>query len=145
MAYRTANNTLVYGAGTNISNVFGSPQIIDTTNAAPALRITQKGTTVGSSRALVVEDQTTPDQNCFIIDQSGNVGVGVSNDPANNPWVAGSSKVEVIGDVKATTFSNGTGPAFSINGTASHTGGSQTLDLLVTINGTNYRLGLRPA
>jgi len=129
---------------TSNTNTFSAPQIIDTTSTTPALRITQKGVVSGQSRAIVVEDETSPDQNCFIIDQSGNVGVGVSNDP-NNPWVAGSSKVDVIGNVKATTFSNGTGPAFSINGTAAHTGGPDTLDLLVTINGVNYRLGLRPA
>jgi len=34
---------------------------------------------------------------------------------------------------------------FNPTATAAHTGGSDTLDLLVTINGTNYRIGLRPA
>jgi hypothetical protein len=129
---------------TSNTNSFSAPQIIDTTFSTPALRITQKGIVSGQSRAIVVEDENTPDQNCFIIDQSGNVGVGVSNDPNNNPWVAGSSKVEVIGDVKATTFSNGTGPAFSVNSTSAHTGGTDTLDLIVTIGGVQYRVGLRP-
>lgn len=129
---------------TSNTNNFSAPQIIDTTSSTPALRITQKGIVAGQSRAIVVEDETTPDQNCFIIDQSGNVGVGVSNDPNNNPWVAGSSKIEVIGDVKATTFSNGTGPAFSVNSTSAHTGGTDTLDLIVTIGGVQYRVGLRP-
>lgn len=129
---------------TSNTNSFSAPQIIDTTSSTPALRITQKGIVAGQSRAIVVEDETSPDQNCFIIDQSGNVGVGVSNDPVT-PWVAGSSKVEVVGNIKSTTLSTGAGPAFSVNSTASHTGGTDTLDLIVTIGGVNYRIGLRPA
>ena len=143
LTYKNAQGNVVYGAATNLANVFGAPQIIDTTNSAPALRITQKGTTAGLSRALVVEDSLSPDQNCFIIDQSGNVGVGVSNDPLT-PWVAGSSKVEVVGNVKSDTFSNGSGPTFSINSLASHTGGSDTIDAIITIGGVQYRMGLRP-
>lgn len=129
---------------TSNTNSFSAPQIIDTTSSTPALRITQKGVVSGQSRAIVVEDETSPDQNCFIIDQSGNVGVGVSNDPVT-PWVAGSSKVEVVGNIKSTTLSTGAGPAFSVNSTSAHTGGTDTLDLIVTIGGVNYRIGLRPA
>jgi hypothetical protein len=145
MFFRDANGNQRTIPTQSTSNVFSSPQVIDTTSTTPALRITQKGIVAGQSRAIVVEDETTPDQHCFIIDQSGNVGVGVSNDPNNNPWVAGSSKVEVVGNVNATTLSTGSGPTFSINGTASHTGGSDTLDAIVTINGVNYRIALRPA
>ena len=36
-------------------------------------------------------------------------------------------------------------PYIKSAGTSSHTGGSDTLDLLVTIGGVNYRIGLRPA
>lgn len=72
MAYKTANGTLVYGAATNAQNVFGSPQIIDTTNNTyPALRVTQKGT----AHALVVEDSTTPDTSSFIVNNDGRVYV----------------------------------------------------------------------
>jgi hypothetical protein len=72
MAYKTANGTLVYGAATNAQNVFGSPQIIDTTNNTyPALRVTQKGT----ANAIVVEDSTTPDTSSFIVNNDGRVYV----------------------------------------------------------------------
>ena len=135
MAYKTANGTLVYGAATNASNVFGSPQIIDTTAATPALRVTQKGT----GNSLIVEDSLNPDSTALVVDASGNVGIGVATG-----FVA-TSKLDVVGNSKATTFSNGSGPAFSVNSTTSHSGGSDTMDLLVTIGGVNYRIGLRPA
>ena len=76
IAYKTANGTLIYGAATNASNVFGSPQVIDTTNASAALRVTQKGT----GNAIEVEDQTSPDPNRFVVDQFGKVGIGVAPD-----------------------------------------------------------------
>ncbi len=135
MAYKTANGTLVYGAATNASNVFGSPQIIDTTAATPALRVTQKG----SGNSLIVEDSLNPDSTALVVDASGNVGIGVAT------GFAATAKLDVVGNSKATTFSNGSGPTFSVNSTASHSGGSDTMDLLVTIGGVNYRIGLRPA
>ena len=135
MAYKTANGTLVYGAATNASNVFGSPQIIDTTAATPALRVTQKGT----GNSLIVEDALNPDTTALVVDASGNVGIGVAT------GFAATAKLDVVGNSKATTFSNGSGPTFSVNSTTSHSGGSDTLDLLVTIGGVNYRIGLRPA
>ena len=76
MAYKTANGTLVYGAATNASNVFGSPQVIDTTASTAGLRITQKGT----GNAIEVEDSTTPDSTRFVVDQFGKVGVGIAPD-----------------------------------------------------------------
>jgi hypothetical protein len=60
----------------NLTNTFSSPQIIDTTNSTPALRVTQKGT----GDAIRVEDSTTPDSTAFVVDQFGKVGVGVAPD-----------------------------------------------------------------
>ena len=109
---------------------------IDTSSStAPAFRVTQRGT----APSFIVEDSTTPDTSSLVVDASGNVGIGVAS------GYTSTSKVEVVGNVKADTFSNGSGPTFSINSTGAHTGGSDTLDLLVTINGVNYRIGLRPA
>ena len=88
---------------------------------------------------MVVEDSTTPDTSSLVVDASGNVGIGVAS------GYTSTSKVEVVGNVKADTFSNGAGPAFSVNSTGAHSGGSHTLDLLVTINGVQYRIALRPA
>ena len=134
MAYKTANGTLVYGAATNASNVFGSPQVIDTTsNTLPALRVTQKGT----QPSLVVEDSLNPDTTALVVDTAGNVGIGVA------AGYTSTSKLEVVGNVKATTLSTGTGPAFKINGTQTHSGGSDTHELLMSINGSTYRIGMK--
>jgi hypothetical protein len=76
LTYRNGQGNIVYGAATNIANTFNAPQIIDTTNAAAALRVTQKGT----GNAIEVEDSTTPDATRFVVDQFGKVGVGVAPD-----------------------------------------------------------------
>lgn len=60
-----------------------------------AIRITQTGT--GAS--FVVEDNTSPDTSSFVIDASGNVGVGVS------PTWTGTNKLEVQGSITTTTQS----------------------------------------
>ena len=134
MAYKTANGTLVYGAATNASNVFGSPQVIDTTsNTLPALRVTQKGT----QPSLVVEDSLNPDTTALVVDTAGNVGIGVA------AGYTSTSKLEVVGNVKATTLSTGAGPAFKVNGTQTHSGGADTHELLISINGSTYRMGMR--
>jgi len=119
-------------------NVFSAVQTVNVTSASTALRVTQLGT----GRALVIEDGSTqnPDQDATVIDNSGNVGVGVNS----ATWNA-TSKLEVIGNIKSTTLSTGSGPTFSLDSTAAHSGGSDTLDAIVTINGVNYRIGLRPA
>lgn len=76
LCYKTNNGTVVYGAATNQTNVFGSPQIIDTThNTNPALRVTQKGT----GQSIIVEDSTTPDSTSFVVSNNGCVGIGVDN------------------------------------------------------------------
>ena len=133
MAYRTANNTLVYGAATNASNVFGSPQIIDTTATTPALRVTQKGT----GNVLLVEDALNPDTTALVVEQSGNVGIGVAT------GYTATQKVEVVGNVKANGFVNGSGPVFKVNGTQTHSGGADTHELLLSVNGSTYRVGMR--
>jgi hypothetical protein len=124
----------------NLSNTFTVPQIVQTPagTTSAALRVTQLGT----GNALVVEDGSSqnPDTDAFVIDASGNVGVGV-----NSSTFTATSKVEVVGNVKADTFSNSSGPTFSIDSTASHTSGSSTLDAIVTIGGVQYRIALRPA
>lgn len=52
--------------------------IVEASTTSALVRITQKGT--GS--ALLVEDSTNPDSTPFIIDTSGNVGIGVSSPTA---------------------------------------------------------------
>jgi hypothetical protein len=135
--YRDTAGTQKAVANTNTSNTYTAPQIIQTTvgTVNPALRVTQLGT----GNALLVEDSTTPDTSALVVDTSGNVGIGVAT------GYTSTSKVEVVGNVKATTLSTGAGPTFSVNSTDAHTGGTSTLDAIVTINGVNYRISLRPA
>ena len=57
------------------SHLSGSTTISVTDNTNAALRITQLGT----GNALVVEDSTNPDSTPFVINASGNVGIGTSS------------------------------------------------------------------
>jgi len=132
LTYKNAQGNIVYGAATNIANVFGAPQIIDTTNSAPALRVTQKGT----GNALLVEDSLNPDTTALVVDTSGNVGIGVAT------GYAATQKLEVAGNVKATALMTGSGPAFSVNSVGAHTPGGDTHNLTVSVNGSTYRIGM---
>lgn len=60
----------------DVANTFTANQIISVTdNTNAALRVTQLGT----GNALVVEDETNPDSSPFVVDASGNVGIGTSS------------------------------------------------------------------
>jgi hypothetical protein len=74
--YRDGTGAWRIVAITTSTNTFSSPQIIDTTSATTALRVTQKGT----GDAIRVEDETTPDATRFTVDQFGKVGIGIAPD-----------------------------------------------------------------
>ena len=63
----------------NTVNTFTQPQIIATTTTAtlPALRITNLATT-STAHSLVVEDTTNPDTTSLVVNNAGNVGIGVT-------------------------------------------------------------------
>jgi len=126
--FRDGNGIVRVCASTTSGNTFNQPQAVDTSNTLAALRVTQRGT----GNAIEVEDSTSPDTTRFVVDQFGKVGVGTAPDAT--------AAIKV--DANGISFN---GLVFNPTGTTSHTGGSDTLDLLVTINGVNYRLGLRPA
>jgi hypothetical protein len=109
-------------------NVFSAVQAVDVTSTSTALRVTQKGT----GNAIQVEDSTSPDSTAFVVDQFGKVGVGTAPD----------ATAAIRVDANGISFN---GLSFNPTSTTSHTGGSDTMDLLVTIGGVNYRIGLRPA
>ena len=95
----------LYMAGT-AENYLGGNTVInvnDNTNAA--LRITQLGT----GNALLVEDSANPDSSPFVIDSSGNVGIGTSL-PSNllNIQTAATGTT-VTSNIIAKFQSNGTG------------------------------------
>lgn len=116
-------------------NVFTQPQTIQTPTTAtlPALRVTQLGT----GRALVVEDGSSqnPDQDATVIDNNGSVGIGVNS----NTWTA-TNKLEIIGAVKADSITFDGSAQFKVNGTQTHAAGANTHDLLISFNGSTYRL-----
>jgi len=115
-------------ANTNTTNQFTQGQAITVNSAVNAFRINQQGT----GPALVVEDSVSPDATPFVIDANGKVGVGIAPDAT--------AAIKV--DANGISFN---GLVFNPTATAAHTGGSDHLDLLVTINSVNYRIGLRPA
>jgi len=126
--FRDGNGIARICASTTSGNTFNQPQAVDTSNVLPALRVTQRGT----GNAIQVEDSTSPDATAFIVDQFGKVGIGVA------PDATAALKL----DANGISFN---GLSFNPTSTAAHSGGSDTLDLLVTIGGVNYRIGLRPA
>ena len=77
--FRTASGTTKYTANLSDTNSFSAPQIIDTTNSAAALRVTQKGT----GHAILVEDSVNPDTSSFFVTSDGLVCLG--HNPASPP------------------------------------------------------------
>ena len=102
------------------TQTFTNPQVISSPSGAtlPALRITNEATNP-AAHSLVVEDVTNPDVTSFIVNNSGNVGIGVH--PAT--WTP-SNKVEIVGSVlttagKATfTPTNTLSPSLNLGATA---------------------------
>ena len=67
-------NISAFGDTTQIDTVIVSTSgmIIDTLGTTDALRVTQRGT----GNAILVEDDTNPDSSAFVVNSSGNVGIG---------------------------------------------------------------------
>jgi hypothetical protein len=83
-----------------------APEKIIVSTAETALTVTQAGT----GNAFVVEDSTNPDATPFVIDASGNVGVGTSSP---------TTKLEVAGTVTVTGADRfvGHGAVYSVTST----------------------------
>jgi hypothetical protein len=129
--YRDGTNTGRIVAALNNANQFTSGQAISVNSVSNALRIEQRGT----GAALIVEDSTTPDTSAFVVDASGNVGVGVTASTFSP-----TNKVEVVGSIKTDTITFDGTAQFKVNGTQSHASGSYTHDLLISFGGSTYRL-----
>jgi hypothetical protein len=110
------------------SSSFLGNVVVSMNSSNAALRINQRGT----GNAITVEDSASPDATPFVVDQFGKVGIGVAPDAT--------AAIKIDGN--GMSFN---GLVFNPTATAAHTGGANTLDLLVTINGVNYRIALRPA
>lgn len=98
-------------AGTKVDPNFGN-QTVQTTGLVSAATLrastklevlaTQAGEAVyiqqlGAGNALVIEDSANPDTTAFVVDASGNLGLGV------NPGASLTEKLTVAGDVKVST------------------------------------------
>lgn len=85
-----ANNTEIWtvdniaAPSTALSPVFDSNVTISASTPGPALLVTQ----TGAGAAMRVQDETDPDATPFVIDNSGQVGIGTAS-PANAIDVAG--------------------------------------------------------
>ena len=106
-------SVVTFGAGTkdvfislpaSKTNVEDQPNLIEVNSSSAALRITQ----TGAGNALLVEDSANPDSSPFVVDASGNVGVGTGTPTAKLDLASGnlafsSTAQRITGD-----FSNGT-------------------------------------
>lgn len=70
------------------TNTNDQPNVIAVNSTSDALRITQ----IGTGNALVIEDSANPDSSPFVIDASGNVGIG-TNAPAQKLDVSGNVNI----------------------------------------------------
>jgi hypothetical protein len=126
----------------NLYNTWTGQNVFDTTSSVgtPVIRVTQRG----SGHAIVVEDEVNPDTSAFVVNASGAIGVGVDPSTWNPGTVQGTAvKVDVSGHLKTTTMSNGTGPKVSINALQAHSGGSDTHELIISVNGSTFRVGMK--
>jgi hypothetical protein len=109
LAYKTGGVTY-YPTVANAFNTFtGGMAITGASVSNPQLQVTQSGagtavqiTTTGAGNALVVEDEASPDTHSFIVNTSGNVGIGVAS--GYTPV----GKLDVAGSITSTTATAGT-------------------------------------
>jgi hypothetical protein len=96
-------STLGNTSATNLTaqqlNVSGV-STISVNSSSNALRITQTGT----GNALVVEDSSNPDSNPFVVNASGQVGIGTTNPFAGTS----TSGLDVVGGINPIIFSRNT-------------------------------------
>ena len=97
---------------TALSPVFTSNVTISDSSPGPALLITQ----AGAGAAIRVQDSADPDASPFVVDTSGNVGIGTAS-PANALDIAGGAiQISTSGGTARTVMSaDSTDSTFSVN------------------------------
>lgn len=141
--YRDGQGTWRVLPNTGSINTFTQPQIISTTTTSttPALRITNPATASGA-HSLVVEDDVNPDATSFVINNAGNVGIGVSSS-----WSA-VHKLEVNGNIKASSITFDGNSFFKMNGVQANVAGGSVgslypYEILMSYGGSTYAVPAR--
>ena len=126
--------------------------IVEASTTSELVRITQKGT----GAALLVEDSTNPDSTPFIIDASGNVGIGISSptakiDVSGAAVISGDLTVDTS-TLKVDSSNNrvGIGTAspsvtLDISGATSISGDLTVDTTTLKVDSSNNRVGIGPA
>ena len=89
------NNVVLISSGSD----YIVPVTIDVSSSSAALRVTQRG----AGNALLVEDSTNPDSTPFVVDATGNVGIGEPS-PSEKLVVVGNTSIS--GNLSFTTTGN---------------------------------------
>lgn len=117
---------------TALSPVFDSNVTISTESPGPALLITQ----TGAGAAIRVQDSADPDSSPFVVDNAGNVGIGIAS-PANALDIAGGAiQISTSGGTARTVMSaDSTDSIFSVNDDRNFTVKTNTVTRM-TVNST---------
>jgi microcystin-dependent protein len=134
-----ANNTEIWTVdniappSTAVSPVFTTNVTIADNSPGPALLITQ----LGAGAAIRVQDETDPDSSPFVVDSTGNVGIGTAS-PANKLDVAGGAiQISTAGGTARTIISaDSTDSIFAASDTRNFTIKTNSATRL-TINATD--------
>ena len=118
---------------TALSPVFSSNVTISANTSGPALLVTQ----TGAGAAIRVQDSADPDSSPFVVDTTGQVGIGTAS-PANAIDVAGGAiQISTSGGTARTVMSaDSTDSIFSVNDDRNFTVKTNAATRL-TINSTN--------
>jgi hypothetical protein len=94
LAFQDSDNVIV-------ENLTSSKLVVEDNSTDAALRVTQTGT----GNALVVEDSANPDSTPFVVDASGNVGIGTDS-PRARLHVSNSPSPATVSEIALATYSS---------------------------------------